>query len=357
MSDPTVRPLAQPGPQRRFRKIILGLLGIGVLAWLWSAWHAHAQKTLVVYCAHDSIHAEAVLRDFEKRSGIPVSIRYDTEATKSLGLVELLIREKDAPRCDVFWNGELLGMAALAERGVLQPYRGMHFDRIPARSRDAEARWIGFAARLRVWIYHTARIPPTEAATVISARLRSGDLSRCAVAKPLFGTRLTEYAALWDSWGAVAVQQWHEETRRAGLREVNGNAAVKDAVAAGVCDFGLTDTDDFFSARDAGRPVGMLPVWLEDGTTLCIPNAVAIIRGTRHAEAAGKLVDFLTSAETELALARSSARQIPLGPVPDEALPAEVRELRASAQYGRDLRGLLPARAACLAWLKGLESR
>jgi hypothetical protein len=32
-----------------------------------------------VYCSHDAIHAEKILRDFEKRSGIPVAIRYDTE--------------------------------------------------------------------------------------------------------------------------------------------------------------------------------------------------------------------------------------------------------------------------------------
>ncbi len=320
------------------------------LAWLWLQ---PRRDRLVVYCSHDSIYAESVLREFEKRSGIPLAIRYDTEATKSLGLVELLIAERDAPRCDVFWNGELLGMADLAERGLLQPHRGANHERIPAVFRDADDRWIGFAARLRVWIYNSDRIAPARATDLLSARLRSGDLSRVAIAKPLYGTTLTHYAALWEAWGAPALQRWHRATRQQGLREVNGNAAVKDAVAAGVCDFGPTDTDDFFSARSAGQSVGMLPVWLDDGTTLCIPNTVAIIRGTRRASEAGRLVDFLTSADAEFALAQSGARQIPLGPVPQEKLPAELRELTEWASHGRDLRGLGTARAACLAWLKG----
>ena len=40
---------------------------------------------LVVYCAHDREFAEVVLQEFERQTGIPVSVRYDTEATKSLG--------------------------------------------------------------------------------------------------------------------------------------------------------------------------------------------------------------------------------------------------------------------------------
>src|SRR6185369_12648152 len=108
---------------------------IAAVAALFVAWWALTRRgpePLVVYCSHDAIYAEKILRDFEKRSGIPVAIRFDTEATKSLGLIELLVREKDAPRCDVFWNNELLGMLDLQERGLLQPYQGAGCARIPA---------------------------------------------------------------------------------------------------------------------------------------------------------------------------------------------------------------------------------
>jgi len=96
----------------------------------------------------------------------------------------------------------------------------------------------------------------------------------------------------------------------------------------------------------------MTPVRLDDGKTICIPNTVAIIHGARHAGAARKLVDFLLSEETELALANSKSRQIPLGPVAMDKLPAEVRELAQWARDGEDLTALGKARAECLAWLK-----
>src|SRR4029078_9618113 len=107
---------------------------------------------LVVYCAHDAEFSDAILREFERQTGIPVSVRYDTEATKSLGLVNLLKSEKDHPRCDVFWNNELLGMVDLKNAGVLEPYRGTGFARIPDRYKDPDGFWVGFAARLRVFI-------------------------------------------------------------------------------------------------------------------------------------------------------------------------------------------------------------
>ena len=341
------------------------LLPAAALTALFLAWWAFAQRgpaPLVVYCAHDSIYAEKILRDFAKRTGIPVAIRFDTEATKSLGLVELLVAEKDAPRCDVFWNNELLGTMDLAERGLLEPWKGAGWQRIPEKFRDADGRWTGFAARMRVFIFNPAKISADQ----IPARL-DGDLARVAIAKPLYGTTLTHYAVLWQMLGADGVKAWHRGTRERGIVELNGNAAVKDAVAGGVCDLGFTDTDDFFEAKDAGKSVALAP-WLAarvaggadrsplerpaTSAVIAIPNAVAIIRGTKRQEDARKLADFLLSAETELALARSKSRQIPLGPVAADQLPAEVRELAEWAKESVDLTQLGPARAACLAWLK-----
>ena len=324
---------------RRLRPLLV--LAALLLAWLY---HRSGPPRLTVYCAHDAIYAESILRDFTRQTGIPVATRYDTEATKSLGLTELLVREKDAPRCDVFWNNELLGTLDLQEKGILAPYRGSGWQRIPAAFKDADRHWAGFAARLRVQISNTQKPALADGATP--------DLTRFAIAKPLYGTTLTHYSVLWQRWGREKIIAWHRDWRARGVRELNGNAAVKDAVADGVCDAGYTDTDDFFEAKDDGKPVAMRPVRLDDGATICIPNTVAIIRGSRRETDARRLVDFLLSADTELALARSKSRQIPLGPVPEDQVPAEVRELRRWAADGVPLAGLRTARAECLAWLK-----
>jgi iron(III) transport system substrate-binding protein len=319
------------------------------------------RDALVVYCAPDAVYSEAVLRRFERKTGIPVDIRFDTEATKSLGLVERLLSEKANPQCDVFWNNELLGTMALAEAGVLEPYQGSGYARIPETHKDPEGLWTGFAARFRVWIVNREKF--TETGEALETKLAEAvfpstpfqgvppSLERMAVAVPLYGTTLTQYSAQWQAWGPEEFQSWHRNALKRGLHlERNGNGGVMNRVALGASDFGWTDTDDFFVARDDGKPVDLLPIRI-DGRTLAIPNTVAIIKGARHRDAARKLVDFLLSEEVELELARSKSRQVPLGSVKADALPPEVRQLQPWVAEAADLRPLLPARNACLEWL------
>lgn len=321
------------------------------------------EQLLVVYCAHDQIFAEQILNDFSRQTGIRIQTRYDTEATKSLGLINLIVQERQQPRCDVFWNNELLGMVELQQQGLLEAWQGSGWQRMPERFRDPDGYWVGFAARLRVSIFNTEQVAASEE-TLQS--LFSLEPSRLAMAKPLFGTTLTHYTVLWHLWGGDRLKAWHQDLRLRGLREVDGNAAVKDIVARGTCDAGLTDTDDVFVAKDDGQPVDMLPVYVsaenvtserpsqkpDVRSTICIPNTVGIIKGTRHRAAAERLVDYLASAESERALAKSRSRQIPLGPLEKSQIPEDVQRLADWAQDGVDLRSLLPARRECLKWLK-----
>ncbi|MDX1967241.1 MAG: substrate-binding domain-containing protein [Planctomycetaceae bacterium] len=322
----------------------LGLLGV----WLSGRHSSGASGPLVVYCAHDAVYSEQVLRDFESQSGIPLDIRFDTEATKSLGLVQLIARERNQPQCDVFWNNELLGTLELQQQGLLAPYRGQGWERMPEQFRDPDGHWVGFAARLRVWIVNTRQMTADQESI---EQLLEVETSRVAMAMPMFGTTLTHYTVLADRWGLERLQSWHAEMRRRGLREVPGNGVVKDVVAHGTNDCGWTDTDDVFVALDADLPVTQLPVRIDD-STIAIPNSVAIIRGTKRQEQARQLVDYLTCAATELRLARSAARQIPLGEVADAEVPAEVRQLRTWAADAVDLRALLPVRKSVLEWLR-----
>ena len=107
-------------------------------------------------------------------------------------------------------------------------------------------------------------------------------------------------------------------------------------------------------AENAGHPVAMLPARTPAGHTICIPNTVAIIRGTTRPLAAQRLVDYLLSPEVEMALAHSAARQVPLGDVDETQLPEQVRRLRPWVAEGVVLTHLDEARKACMAWLKSI---
>lgn len=65
-----------------------------------------AQREVVIYTSLDKVFSQPILEAFEKETGIKVLDVYDSEATKTTGLVNRLIAEKNNPRADVFWNSE-----------------------------------------------------------------------------------------------------------------------------------------------------------------------------------------------------------------------------------------------------------
>lgn len=305
--------------------------------------------SLVVYCAHDAVFADSVIRRFKQQTGIDVQVRYDEEANKSLGLTNLLIAEKNQPRCDVFWNNQTLGTIRLKNEGVLQTCAPSLFARIPKQFRDPDNQWAGFAARLRVYIVNTDLMPATEEA--VEDALASKTLSQAAIAVPLFGTTLSHYAVLCDEIGIEELKTWHRSLRDRGIREARGNGAVKDLVAEGACKVGFTDTDDVFVAIDQGKPVRMLPVRTKSGKTICLPNSVAKIRDCPHPELADKFIRYLLSEEVEILLANSASRQIPLGPVDETLLPADLQPLLTWAAEGVSLAGAAQHDPEVLNWL------
>lgn len=272
---------------------------------------APTRPVVVVYCSLDQIYAEPILQRFERETGIQVRAKYDLEATKTTGLVNELLAEQAHPRCDLFWNNEMLQTLELQRRGLLQPYLSPSAQGIAPEFRDAEGHWTGMAARLRVILYNRDRVrdhPPTGLSDLADPRWKG----RIGMARPLFGTTLTHWVALDQVLGPEDSQQLLERAMANGLVIVEGNAAVRDRVAAGDLDWGLTDSDDANGALMEGAPVTVVLPDQEGTGTLLIPNTVALIQGGPHPEQARRLMDFLLSAEVERELANGRSRQLPL---------------------------------------------
>src|SRR5262249_51960623 len=81
-----------------------------------------SQPRVVLYCAQDREFAEDVLSEFTRQTGTAVTPKFDTEADKSVSLYFEITDEKDRPRCDVFWNNEILSTIRLQKQGLLAPY-------------------------------------------------------------------------------------------------------------------------------------------------------------------------------------------------------------------------------------------
>lgn len=271
-----------------------------------------SRSQVVVYTALDEIYSRPILEAFEQQTGIEVLAVYDTESTKTTGLVTRLLAERARPRADVFWNNEIAQTIRLVEQGIIEPYPSPAADAVPPPYKDPGGAWTGFAARARVIIYNKQLMP--EPPKGLQDLLDPQWKGKAAIALPLFGTTATHAAALFALWGPEQAQQFFEELKENEVAVLGGNSAVADFVARGEYLFGLTDTDDANGAMLEGAPVGWVLPDQEGIGTLLIPNTVALLKGSPHPEAAKKLIDYLLSAEVEAQLAQMRSIQIPLKP-------------------------------------------
>ena len=82
------------------------------------------QNVVVLYCSVDQTAAEPVIAEFEKVSGVKVLVRFDSEATKTVGLAQKIRAEASKPLADVFWSNEIFNTILLKNEGLLEPYKG-----------------------------------------------------------------------------------------------------------------------------------------------------------------------------------------------------------------------------------------
>jgi iron(III) transport system substrate-binding protein len=277
-------------------------------------WRA-AEREVVVYAALDREFSEPILQDFEKSTGIRVLAKYDVESTKTVGLVNAIIQERNRPRCDLFWNNEILHTLRLEKLGLLAAHASPATAQIPAAYRASDGTWCGFAARVRVLIVNTKLVPKEEWPRSITDLTNAKWKGRVGIAKPLFGTTATHAAVLFAAWGDDRAKQFFRELKD-NVQVLSGNKQVALSVGRGELAFGLTDTDDAIIEKDNGMPVDIVyPDQGDDGLgALFIPNTLALIRGSPHGEAARQLRDYLLSPEVETRLAQGASAQFPLNP-------------------------------------------
>ncbi len=271
------------------------------------------KNEVVVYTTVDQVFSEPVLKDFEKETGIKVKAVFDTEETKSTGVLNRLIAEKNNPQCDVFWSGDPARAALLKKKGITTPYNSPAASDIDNHFKDNEYHWIGFSARARVLIYNINLMKNEDVPTSIFDLANTKYEGIVTIANPLFGTTSFHFAAIFQAKEDEEAKEFFTNLKENGLITATSNGDVRKRVAQGEVACGITDTDDANEALKEGAPVKF--VFLDQQTggfgSLIIPNTVSLLKNSPNNETGKKLIDYLLSRKTEEKLAVSCA-QMPL---------------------------------------------
>src|SRR6266550_6548886 len=291
---------------KQIHVVLILLLAVGL-----NSCRPASSRTVVVYVSEDQVFSEPILKDFERETGITVKSVFDTEESKSTGVMNRLIAEKDNAQADVYWANEPVRADALKQRGVSAPYVSASAEGIADQFKDPDHYWTGFSARARVLLVNAkSTIKPAS----VMAYTDPSANGRAAIANPLFGTTTDYVAALFTMWGDDRAGTFMNDMKKNGVKVTTSNGESADFVATGQVDFSLVDSDDAVNRKKQGKPVEIVyPDQDPNGLgVLILPNAVALIKGSPHAENGKQLIDYLLSKSTEHKLAFADCAQIPL---------------------------------------------
>ncbi|MFO0877174.1 MAG: ABC transporter substrate-binding protein [Gemmataceae bacterium] len=279
---------------------------------------------VVLYCAQDREFAEKILEQFTTETTVPVVTKFDTEANKSVGLYLEIVAEKNRPRCDVFWNNEIVSTIRLQRLGLLDAYHSPAAEPFPEWARATDGTWTAFASRARVLLVNNRLVPKDEHPRSLFDLTNHRWKGKVVMARPMFGTTATQAACLFAVLGAGEATDYYRQLADNQVQLAPGNKQVAEWVSAGKTPsgrpvaMGVTDTDDAIIELRAGRDVTLIfpdrqPPDDRLGT-LFLPNTLCIPRGGPNPRRGRQLIDYLLSATIEKRLAEGPSAQIPLNP-------------------------------------------
>ena len=313
--------------------LILGaalLLGVGG-----AACRRDARIPLLIYSPHGRDLLTLVEKTYEQ-SHPQVDVRWLDMGSQEV--YDRLRAEKENPQADVWYGGPAEIFARGAADGLLARFRPSWADSVPPESRHEGDLSFGLYRTPAMIVYNSAAVPAEEAPRewddVLLPRWKGKVLIREPLAsgtmRAIFGTVLARSVAETGSpdRGFDWLRRLDAQTKE---YVVNGTLLMEKIVRReGLIT--LWDLPDVLLERAAGAPLGY--VFPPSGSPV-IDDAVALVRGARHPDAARELIEWLGGVEAQRLAAQVAYRLPARTDLPEAELPDWARQV---------LRDLVPAR-------------
>lgn len=248
------------------------------------------EARLVIYTSHKEEVWRPIVKEFEERTGIWVTV----VDGGTMGLLERLDQEKDAPVADVMFGGGVESLGAY-ER-CFAPYTCGEAEAIDPKFRSPDGLWTPFSSLPVVLVYNTKLMAPGEVtgwADLLGGRLRG----RIAFADPAeSGSSFTALATMILALGGSGEDTLAAFAGNLGGVQAAGSGDVVAAVADGSAWVGVTLEETALKRMDAGDDIGL--VYPAEGT-VSIPDGGALVAGAPHEENAKRFLDFIAGADVQ----------------------------------------------------------
>ncbi len=262
-------------------------------------------RELVVYTSHAADWVDPIIRKFEQKTGISVTI-----ARGGTGdLIEQIQASPGQPAADILWGGGSDSYQAIIE--LLQPYAHEQLSKVLAVTRDPGNRWHGTSIDPMVIIYNPRLVPETDAPKGWADLLDPTFKGSIAHADPNHsGSAFMALIIQLLSMGGDNETGWSYMSNFVQAldgRILSSSSAVFERVADGSFAVGITYEEAALKYERAGSDLKV--VYPTEGSSK-VPSPIAILKGAKHLKNAKKFVDFILSKEVQALLGDLNRRTV-----------------------------------------------
>ncbi len=233
-----------------------------------------------------------LLDDFESATGIAVEVRYGDSAELAL----LIETEGERSPADVFISQSPGAIGFLAGNGRLRPLGDNVLNLVEPEFRNRDGQWVGLSGRVRVIVYNSALIDPSELPTSVFELTEERFRGQVGLA-PSNGSFQDFVTAMRELEGDAATAQWLAAMAANDAQPYSNNTAIVQAVGRGEVPLGLVN--HYYNYRALAEDPGLasenyfLPAG--DIGSLLIVTAIGVLDTSDDADLSQRLVEFMLS--------------------------------------------------------------
>lgn len=259
---------------------------------------SQAADEIVVYSSRIDELIKPVFDQYTAKTGIKVKFITDKEAP----LLERLKAEGANTPADMLITVDAGNLWQAEQEGVLKPLKSPVIEaNIPSQYRATSGAWTGLSLRARTIAYSTERVKPEELSTYEALADKNWEGRLCLrTSKKVYNQSLT--ATLIETHGAAKTEEilkgWVNNLATDPFAD---DTALLQAIDAGQCDVGLVNTYYFGRLHKQQPDLKVRLFWpnqADRGVHVNLSGA-GVTQHAPHAEAAQKLLEWMTSEEAQ----------------------------------------------------------
>jgi iron(III) transport system substrate-binding protein len=269
-----------------------------------------AGQTLTLYSGQHEQTVQALVNDFQTRTGAKVNIRSGDEAE----LANQLLQEGPSSPADVFYAENPPVLTQLEEKDLLAPVDATTLGGVPAPDNSPKSDWVGVSARSVQFVANNDQVPASALPTSVRDLASPAWKGKLGIApsETDFSPVVTR---MIEADGPDATKKWLDGLKANG-KVYDSNEDLVAAVNRGEVAGGVLDHYYWYRMRDeqgaANVHSALHPFASGDPGAFLDVSGAAALKSSKNGPAAQALLAYLVSQPAQNIIATSESYEYPL---------------------------------------------